>query len=134
MVVLSQPSLEQFSVTKNCKPTSFSSQIPLIDLSKPDPKTQLVKACKDFGFFKVINHGVPTEFINKLESEAVKFFSLPCSEKERAGPPNPLGYGNKRIGPNGDVGWVEFLLLTTNSEFNSQRFLSMLGKNPETFL
>ncbi|KAH7843253.1 hypothetical protein Vadar_014408 [Vaccinium darrowii] len=134
MVVLSQPSLEQFSVTKNCKPTSFSSQIPLIDLSKPDPKTQLVKACKDFGFFKVINHGVPTEFINKLESEAVKFFSLPCSEKERAGPPDPLGYGNKRIGPNGDVGWVEFLLLTTNSEFNSQRFLSMLGKNPETFL
>ncbi|KAF7112673.1 hypothetical protein RHSIM_RhsimUnG0204600 [Rhododendron simsii] len=134
MVVLSQPAIEHVSLIKNCKPTTFSSEIPIIDLSKPDPKARLVAACEEFGFFKVINHGVPMEFITELESEAIKFFSLPSFEKEKTGPPNPLGYGNKRIGPNGDVGWVEFLLLTTNKEFNSQRFSSMFGKNPEMFL
>lgn len=134
MVVLSQPAIEHVSLIKNCKPTTFSSEIPIIDLSKPDPKARLVAACKEFGFFKVINHGVPMEFITELESEAIKFFSLPSFEKEKIGPPDPLGYGNKRIGPNGDVGWVEFLLLTINREFNSQRFSSTFGKNPEVFL
>ncbi|CAL5393710.1 unnamed protein product [Camellia sinensis] len=133
MVVLSKPAIEQYSVIKTSKPTTFSSSIPLIDLSKPDTKTLLVKACEEFGFFKVINHGVPTELINKLESEALKFFSSPLFEKEKTGPPNPFGYGNKNIGTNGDAGWVEYLLLTTNPEFNYQRFVSIFGKNPEMF-
>ncbi|THG23220.1 hypothetical protein TEA_018995 [Camellia sinensis var. sinensis] len=133
MVVLAKPAIEQLSAIKTCKlTTTFFSGIPIIDLSKPDSKNLLVKACEEFGFFKVINHGVPTECITKLESEAVSFFSLPLSEKEKAGPPNPFGYGNKSIGSNGDVGWVEYLLLTTNPEFNYQGFESIYGKTPET--
>ncbi|KAH7861940.1 hypothetical protein Vadar_032853 [Vaccinium darrowii] len=132
MVVLSKPAMKQLSPIKTIKPTAtFSSRIPLIDLSKPDSKNHLVKACEEFGFFKVINHGVPTEFITSLESEAVKFFSLPLSEKEKAGPPEPFGYGNKCIGPNGDVGWVEYLLLRTNPAFDEQRFASIFGRNLE---
>ncbi|CAN4087333.1 unnamed protein product [Withania somnifera] len=120
---------------KNCKsPSTFfpCTNIPLIDLSKPDSKNQLVKACEEFGFFKVVNHGhVPMEFITKLEFEAIKFFSSPMCQKEKAGPPDPFGYGNKKIGPNGDVGWVEYILFSTNSEFNYQKFASILGVNPE---
>ncbi|XWS16816.1 hypothetical protein CRYUN_Cryun33cG0013000 [Craigia yunnanensis] len=71
------------------------------------------------------------EFISRLESEATKFFSLPLCDKEKTGQPKPYGYGNKRIGPNGDVGWVEYLLLTTNQDPNLLRFLS--GENPKTF-
>ncbi|KAF9588722.1 hypothetical protein IFM89_015159 [Coptis chinensis] len=117
MVVLSKPALEQFSPIKTCKPTStaFFSNIPVIDLSKPDSKNKLVRACEEFGFFKVVNHDVPLEFMNTLESETIKFFSLPQSEKDKAGPPDPFGYGNKRIGTNGDVGWVEYLLLRSTS-------------------
>ncbi|KAJ6770232.1 GIBBERELLIN 2-OXIDASE [Salix purpurea] len=133
MVLLPKPALEQFSLIRNIKPTTFFSGIPLIDLSNPDSKHLLVKACEEFGFFKVVNHGVPLEFILKLESEAVKFFSLPLSEKEKAGPPNPFGYGNKSIGQNGDVGWVEYLLLTANQESISQRLSSVFGDNPEKF-
>ncbi|KAJ6377550.1 hypothetical protein OIU76_026512 [Salix suchowensis] len=133
MVLLPKPALEQFSLMRNIKPTTFFSGIPLIDLSNPDSKHLLVKACEEFGFFKVVNHGVPLEFILKLESEAVKFFSLPLSEKEKAGPPNPFGYGNKSIGQNGDVGWVEYLLLTANQESISQRLSSVFGDNPEKF-
>ncbi|KAL3821325.1 hypothetical protein ACJIZ3_007230 [Penstemon smallii] len=116
---------------KNC--TTFFPGVPLIDLSNPDSKTQLVKACEDFGFFKVINHVIPTELISELESEAEKFFSLPISDKEKAGPPDPFGYGSKNIGRNGDVGWVEYLLLTTNSESNYQKFASLFGEAAENF-
>jgi len=133
MVLVPKPALQQFSFIRNIKPTTFFSGIPLIDLSKPDSKHLLVKACEEFGFFKVVNHGVPLEFISKLESEAVKFFSLPLSEKEKASPPNPFGYGKKSIGQNGDVGWVEYLLLTTNQESVSQRLSSVFGDNPEKF-
>lgn len=122
MVVFSEPAIEQFSSFINCRPTTLFPQIPIVDLSKPESKHLIIKACEEFGFFKVINHGVPVEFISKLESEAARFFSLPLSEKEKAGPPKPFGYGNKSIGQSGDVGWVEYLLLKTNQESDSQTF------------
>ncbi|PPD92091.1 hypothetical protein GOBAR_DD10973 [Gossypium barbadense] len=129
MVILSKPAIEQFGCIRNKQAaTLFPPLIPLVDLSKPDSRQQIIKACEEFGFFKVINHGVPMDFISRIESEATKFFSLPLSEKEKTGQPKPYGYGNKRIGPNGDVGWVEYLLLTTNQDPN------LLGtENPESF-
>lgn len=135
MVLLSKPATECCSSysrnLKLCK--SSSSGIPVIDLSKPDSKQLIVKACEEYGFFKVINHGVPMDFINRLESEAIKFFSLPDSEKEKAGPADPFGYGSKHIGRNGDVGWVEYLLLKANIEANSDRFKLVYGTNPDEF-
>jgi gibberellin 2-oxidase len=114
-------------------PATLHSGIPLIDLSKPDFKHLIVKACEEFGFFKVINHGLPLEFITDLESQAVKFFSLPLSEKEKAGPPAPSGYCNKRTEINGDIGWVEYLLFTTNACSSSQSFTSVFGDSSEKF-
>ncbi|XP_073155486.1 gibberellin 2-beta-dioxygenase 2-like [Henckelia pumila] len=105
--------LSQMKTT--CKPIINSTGIiPVVDLLKPDAKTVMVEACKEFGFFKVINHGISMEFLSKLEDEAVGFFNLSQSEKEKWGPANPFGYGNKKIGCNGDVGWVEYLLFCTN--------------------
>lgn len=124
MGVFSKPAIEQLPLIRNCMP--FSG-IPLIDLSQPDSKALLIEACQEFGFFKVINHGVPMDLISKLEAEAVNFFSLPLSEKEKTGPPNPSGYGNKRIGSSGDIGRVEYLLL------NPQSFPSVFGQNPDMF-
>ncbi|XP_042490047.1 gibberellin 2-beta-dioxygenase-like [Macadamia integrifolia] len=133
MVVCSKPALDTFSFINDCKPTTFVSGIPVIDLSRPDAKTLVVKACEEFGFFKVINHRVPIEFMNKLESEALKFFSLPLLQKEEAGPANPFGYGHKKIGPNGDIGWIEYILLKSNPEFIIEKSLSIFGENPEMF-
>ncbi|PHT76931.1 Gibberellin 2-beta-dioxygenase 1 [Capsicum annuum] len=113
------------------KATSFFNGVPLIDLSKPDSMNLIVKACEEFGFFKVVNHDVPMEFISKLESEAIKFFSSPLPEKLKAGPADPFGYGNKQIGKKGDIGWVEYILVSTNSEFNYQKFASISSLNPE---
>ncbi|GLT25039.1 hypothetical protein SLA2020_001940 [Shorea laevis] len=127
MVVFSEPAIEQFPSFINCRPTTLFPQIPIVDLSKPESKHLIIKACEEFGFFKAINHGVPVEFISKLESEAARFFSLPLPEKEKAGPPKPFGYGNKSIGQSGDVGWVEYLLLKTNQESDSHTFGSALN-------
>ncbi|XP_073057521.1 gibberellin 2-beta-dioxygenase [Primulina eburnea] len=121
VAALSPLDLDNLHRIKTCKPTaSFSTGIPVVDLLKPDAKTLIVEACKEFGFFKVINHGISMEFLAKLEDEAVQFFKLSQFEKEKSGSTNPFGYGNKKIGCNGDVGWVEYLLFCTNPELISQ--------------
>ncbi|KAL6546380.1 Gibberellin 2-beta-dioxygenase 2 [Orobanche minor] len=137
MVVLSQPILGNNNLArhiKTCKPASYTSftWIPVVDLSDPNAKTQIVHACREYGFFKVINHGVPMEFLGRLEEEAVKFFKLPQKQKEKSGPPSPFGYGNRNIGPNGDVGWVEYLLFSTNPQLASQNAGAVIPEISET--
>ncbi|XP_022724266.1 gibberellin 2-beta-dioxygenase-like isoform X2 [Durio zibethinus] len=134
MVVLSQPAaLDHCSLIKTCKPTSVFKEIPVIDLRDPEAKTLIVKACEEYGFFKLVNHGVPMEFMTRLEAEAFRFFNLPQSEKDKAGPPDPFGYGSKRIGSNGDVGWIEYILLNTNPQVTSLKTLTIFRQNPEIF-
>ncbi|KAI3755700.1 hypothetical protein L1987_55506 [Smallanthus sonchifolius] len=139
MVAISKPPVE-LSFLKPCKQTNNNHHpiklptIPIIDLSKSESKHLLVKACQDFGFFKVVNHGVPLKFINKLESEAMKFFSSPLSLKQKAGPPDPFGYGNKHLGQNGDFGWVEYLLLNLKlGPDHKNPTISVFEDNPEEF-
>ncbi|XP_028754905.1 gibberellin 2-beta-dioxygenase-like [Neltuma alba] len=136
MVVLSHSSLSQFLLPNSCMPTntsSFLNEIPEIDLSDPQAKTLIVKASQDLGFFKLVNHGVPFDLISNLETQALNFFALPQPHKDRLGPPDPFGYGNNKIGPNGDVGWIQYLLLNINPEVVSPKSLSILQENPETF-
>lgn len=113
-------------------PKSGFSPIPVIDMSDPESKHALVKACEDFGFFKVINHGVSAELVSVLEHETVEFFSLPKSEKNQVAG-YPFGYGNNKIGPNGDVGWVEYLLMNANLDSGSGPLSPSLLKSPEIF-
>ncbi|KAA0053981.1 gibberellin 2-beta-dioxygenase-like [Cucumis melo var. makuwa] len=133
MVVQSQLVFDHFAPIKSCKRTALFTGIPVINPKDPEAKTQIVKACEDFGFFKLVNHGVSDELIAALESETLKFFHLPQSEKEKAGPPDPFGYGSKRIGPNGDVGWIEYLLLNTKPQLISQKSISIFHENPDIF-
>ncbi|CBI32489.3 jasmonate-induced oxygenase 2 [Vitis vinifera] len=71
--------------------------IPLIDLSSANASnhvSQIADACKNWGFFQVINHGVPSESRRKIEDAARKFFALPLEEKRKVSRDevNPLGY------------------------------------------
>lgn len=97
--------------------------LPVIDLSLPGSVVSklIVKACEGYGFFMVINHGVPKEAISRMEEESLAFFSKTASEKQRAGPANPFGYGSKNIGHNGDMGEVEYLLFNTDKASIAQR-------------
>ncbi|CAI0396537.1 unnamed protein product [Linum tenue] len=75
-------------------------RIPLIDMSKlndvrDDEAAKLHSACKDWGFFQVINHGVAEEVILKMKADIQGFFSQPLEEKMKyAQLPNGIeGYG-----------------------------------------
>ncbi|KAJ0077059.1 hypothetical protein Patl1_36237 [Pistacia atlantica] len=66
--------------------------IPLIDLSvlsSPDDTfddalvAEIGDACKKWGFFQVINHGVPLEKRQRIEEAARKFFAQPLEEKRK---------------------------------------------------
>ncbi|XP_045801078.1 protein SRG1-like [Trifolium pratense] len=65
-------------------------EIPVIDMDKLISKefgsSELVKlhlACKDWGFFQVVNHGVSSSLVENLKIEIQDFFNLPISEKKK---------------------------------------------------
>ncbi|XP_045826877.1 gibberellin 2-beta-dioxygenase-like [Trifolium pratense] len=137
MVVLSQQATlnELFHINKY-KPTNHHhvfKGVPEVDLSHPDAKTQIVNACIEFGFFKVVNHHVSLDLMTNLENETLNFFGQSQIEKEKAGPPDPFGYGSKTIGTKGDVGLVEYLLLSTNPDIVSPKSLQLLQQNTKKF-
>ncbi|KAK8647990.1 hypothetical protein V6N13_128754 [Hibiscus sabdariffa] len=62
-------------------------EIPIIDLSVSGTEklaSEIGKACQEWGFFQVINHGVPLESRNRVEKVAKAFFDLPIEEKRKA--------------------------------------------------
>ncbi|XP_062221819.1 gibberellin 2-beta-dioxygenase 3-like [Phragmites australis] len=116
MVVLANPPVvDQIPLLRSPDPGDYFSGVPTVDLSSPGAARAIVNACERFGFFKALNHGVPAATMDRAESEAVRFFAQAQEDKDRAGPANPFGYGSKRIGLNGDMGWLEYLLLTVDS-------------------
>ncbi|WVZ99233.1 hypothetical protein U9M48_044562 [Paspalum notatum var. saurae] len=127
MVVLAKPppALDQISLVRSPEPAGGGGggavpfSVPAVDLSSPGAALAVVDACERFGFFKVVNHGVPMRTVDTLEAEAVRFFASPQAEKDACGPADPLGYGSKRIGRNGDNGWLEYLLLAVGGHASS---------------
>ncbi|KAG1363190.1 S-norcoclaurine synthase 1 [Cocos nucifera] len=84
---------EKYVRDKECKETDkilshLSSAIPVIDLSllssgHKDELNELDVACRDWGFFQIINHGIATEVLQNVKCAAAKFFELPLEEKKK---------------------------------------------------
>ncbi|CAL9104700.1 unnamed protein product [Musa textilis] len=55
---------------------------------------QVEAACRDWGFFQVINHGVPPAVVERAWAASRGFFALPPEERRRVrrDEVNPLGY------------------------------------------
>ncbi|CAN1269248.1 2-oxoglutarate-dependent dioxygenase 11 [Linum perenne] len=76
-------------------------QVPVIDMIKlavggGDADQELAKlhsACKDWGFFQVINHGVTEEVVQRMKMDVEEFFNQPLQEKMSCAQlPNALGF------------------------------------------
>ncbi|CAA0839115.1 Gibberellin 3-beta-dioxygenase 1 [Striga hermonthica] len=73
--------------------------IPVVDLNDDDVIGLVGHACTAWGIFQVLNHGVPQELLEEIESAAGRLFSLPMHHKLRAArqPDGISGYGSARI-------------------------------------
>lgn len=63
-----------------------SNSVPVIDINRlQDPETlsQLDHACREWGFFQVINHGIPRQEIDRIFEQAHAFFALPLETKRK---------------------------------------------------
>lgn len=90
----------------------MTSRIPVIDVSPLEDRAsdteiedvvgRISAACRDWGFFQVVNHGVPAELIARLWSEARSFFSLPRAAKLAVArtADNPRGYYDRELTKN----------------------------------
>jgi gibberellin 2-oxidase len=96
-----------------------NAAVPTVDLSAPGAASAVAEACRSVGFFRATNHAVSAALTDALEARAAAFFALPHKEKLEHATARPLGYGSKSIGCNGDVGWLEYLLLSVGSGSSS---------------
>ncbi|GJM94470.1 hypothetical protein PR202_ga11115 [Eleusine coracana subsp. coracana] len=74
--------------------------IPVVDLSSPcDPATAraVSAACREWGFFQAVNHGVSGELLRRCRRAWKGFFHLPMEVKQRYGnsPATYEGYGSR---------------------------------------
>lgn len=79
-----------------------SNSVPVIDineLSHPDTLAELDAACREWGFFQAINHGIPEGVIGKMLDETHAFFAQPIAIKRRISRThdNPWGFFDREL-------------------------------------
>ncbi|XP_047319483.1 gibberellin 20-oxidase-like protein [Impatiens glandulifera] len=70
----------------------LSIQLPVLDILKPlEPSSlsSLAEACKEWGFFHIINHGISKEHYSRLRLLSELIFGLPSDSKIKLGPFSP---------------------------------------------
>ncbi|KDP21186.1 hypothetical protein JCGZ_21657 [Jatropha curcas] len=70
--------------------SAYLPQVPIIDMSKLFSQEsmdfeldRLDRACKEWGFFQLINHGVSSSLVENVKVEIQEFFNLPVDEKKK---------------------------------------------------
>ncbi|XP_060203028.1 jasmonate-induced oxygenase 1-like [Lycium barbarum] len=103
--------------------------IPIVDLSpfilgdeddKRNTRELINESCSRYGFFQIVNHGVPLDLMSHALNLSKAFFESPVEEKLNCSPlpgsPFPAGYNRK---PNPSYEFAEFLvMLQPGSNFN----------------
>ncbi|KAL5748108.1 hypothetical protein ACOSQ2_025405 [Xanthoceras sorbifolium] len=100
-----------------------SNPIPVIDLqdivSLEKDHKQLGEACKEWGIFRLVNHGVPLTLISQIQDQAQKLFSLSFEAKQTlfnnnsSDPALSYFWGTPALTPSGSalnpkkINWVE---------------------------
>lgn len=117
----------------------LSSEIPIIDFTllsngNMEELLKLEIACKDWGFFQVVNHGLQKELIQRMRNVTDEFFNLPIEEKEKyAMPSNDIqGYGHAYVvSEEQTLDWSDSLILMIYP--NRYRKLQFWPKTPHGF-
>ncbi|CAL5191856.1 unnamed protein product [Lathyrus oleraceus] len=117
-------------------------ELPMIDLSHLEEKNEAIRekckfeiarASQEWGFFQVINHGIPKDIFNRLKSEQEKVFKLPFDKKTKEDKFLQFSSGSYRWGtPSatcvGQLSWSEAFhiplkdVLGTTTQTNTLRY------------
>lgn len=57
------------------------ADLPVLDLGRGDVADAMRAACREHGFFYVVNHGVPEQLLADLEAASRRFFAFPTERK-----------------------------------------------------
>ena len=60
-----------------------ASLVPVVDLAAGTAAAQIDRACREIGFFSVVNHGIPVPVVERMLAATDRFFALPLQEKLR---------------------------------------------------
>ncbi|WJX72549.1 hypothetical protein P8452_56417 [Trifolium repens] len=98
-------------------------EIPIIDMKKllssefkNSELSKLHLACKDWGFFQLVNHGVSSSLVEKVKLETQDFFNLPMSEKKKfwQTPQHMEGFGQAFVmSDEQKLDWADIFFMTT---------------------
>ncbi|PIN04920.1 Iron/ascorbate family oxidoreductase [Handroanthus impetiginosus] len=98
----------QFTYVNDSK-GSYSDSIPIIDFSQltspiSDQRSkalqELARACEEWGFFVLINHGIPETLTKSIIDASLEYFELPEEEKRRyeaKSPSDPIKSGSGSV-------------------------------------
>ncbi|KAB2087208.1 hypothetical protein ES319_A04G087200v1 [Gossypium barbadense] len=82
--------------------TKSSLKLPVIDFAelqgpnRSEVLNSLSSACEEYGFFQVVNHGIPIEAIRSMIDVSTRFFRLPYEERAKymsSDMTSPVRYG-----------------------------------------
>ncbi|GAY58062.1 hypothetical protein CUMW_184210, partial [Citrus unshiu] len=121
-----QPLEERFSEKKILDQVS----IPLIDMSNwesPEVAKSICDAAENWGFFQIVNHGVPLEVLERVKEATHRFFALPAEEKRKYSkensPTNKVRLGSSFVPlVEKALEWKDFLSLFYGSEEETSAF------------
>ena len=82
-----------------------ANSIPVIDINElhhADTLAELDAACREWGFFQVVNHGIPEDVIDRIFSESHAFFSQRIDSKRSISRTleNPWGFFDRELTKN----------------------------------
>ncbi|MCO5596877.1 hypothetical protein L7F22_050947 [Adiantum nelumboides] len=106
--------------------TQSSDEIPVIDMAglqgnkREEVLAEMHKACLEWGFFQVINHGVDPTVMDYMKQQVEEFLALPVDKRAPGGIKKGVasqGYGTGYVKPDtGARDWRDYFLLRTYPE------------------
>ncbi|XP_047060715.1 S-norcoclaurine synthase 1-like [Lolium rigidum] len=121
-------------------PAHEQEHVPVIDLGRllqddrAEEAARMRLACENWGFFQIVNHGIPEETMEEMKRNVMGFFALPLEEKASLAqePGGIEGYGQAFVvSEEQKLDWADMFFLLTQPP--SYRDLHLWPSNPSTF-
>ncbi|XP_009781853.1 gibberellin 2-beta-dioxygenase 8 [Nicotiana tabacum] len=82
-----------------------AANIPVISIDLQCTTSCMSEACRNWGLFRLANHGIPITLLNQIEEHAKKLFSLPYETKKAFFSSSPISYfwGTPALTPSGSA-------------------------------